>query len=97
MDHNTFNVIIESQEIRVYLQTSAVDENGVHYLTAKAITRAEWDHEIDELIRQLEEARRHGHLLMNKLWSKSPGITSIEDAIATIRDVDFEREGDHEE
>jgi hypothetical protein len=74
MDQNTFNVIIESQEIRVYLQTSAVDENGVHYLTAKAITPAEWDHEIDGLIRHLELARSRGHRLLEKLWSWSPGI-----------------------
>ena len=75
MDHNTFNVISEYQEIRLYLQTSTVDNNGVHYLTAKAITPAEWDHEIDDLTRQLEEARRNGHRLLKKLWSKPLGIT----------------------
>ena len=97
MDYKTFNVIRECKEIRLFLQSSIVDNNGAHYLTARAITPAEWDYEIDDLNRQLEEERIHGHRLLKKLWSKSPGITSIEDAIATLRDVDSVREGDHEE
>jgi hypothetical protein len=95
MDYKTFNVIRECKEIRLFLQSSIVDNNGAHYLTARAITPAEWDYEIDELVKQLEEARRHGQRLLKKLWSKSPGITSIENAIATLRNVNFEREGDH--
>jgi hypothetical protein len=97
MDYKIFNVIREYKEIRLFLQSSTVDNNGVHYLTARAITPAEWDREIDDINKQLEEARSRGHRLLKKLWRKSPGITSIEDAIATLREVDSVREGDHEE
>jgi hypothetical protein len=68
MDLSTFNVTSEGQEIKLYLQTFTTDENGVHFLTAKSITPAEWDYEIDRLIKKLEKTRNQGHRLLNKLW-----------------------------
>lgn len=68
MDLSKFNIISEEQEIKLYLQTCHVDQNGIRCLSAKCITPAEWDCEIDNLIKQLEKTRNRGHRLLNKLW-----------------------------
>ena len=68
MDLSTFHVTSEEQEIKLYLQTCQVDENGIRFLSAKCIAPAEWVYEIDNLIKQLEKTRKRGHRLLHKLW-----------------------------
>lgn len=50
--------------VQLYLQRSAVDENGVHYLTARCVTLAEFDAELDALRHNLRELRKQAKRLL---------------------------------